>query len=223
MTKTNTIIAEALADNRNYKNAKIDGKTIGVAEARAWQAMIKALRMPAYAIAKAQHDNMGATEVKDVDMTDFFNALRPIINAIGEVNGAKLFPENCAQTLIAQAVKIRIIDISDEMAHARSEYREANKVKDESEEKMQAYENAKAEVKRLEGLPNNCKRLFGSEDEAPFIRKIEIALGDAINGQMMKPVEQVIAEDEARHAARRAKTAAKKAAAKKAAAANTTK
>lgn len=217
--KTTTIIAEALADNRNYKNAKIDGKTIGVAEARAWQAMIKALRMPAYAIAKIQHDNMGATEVKDIDMTEFFNALRPIINAIGEVNGAKLFPENCAQTLINQAVKIRIIDISDEMAHARSEYREANKVKDESEEKMQAYENAKAEVKRLEGLPNNCKRLFDREDEAPFIRKIEIALGDAINGQMMKPVEQVIAEDEARHAARRAKTAAKKAA-KKAAAAN---
>jgi hypothetical protein len=102
------------------------------------------------------------------------------------------------------------------MAAARYEKREAKKALDEddSAENQTAYDNAKAEVERLESEPNNCKKLFEINSESAFVKAVEIALRDAINGQCMKTAEQVAAEEEAKRQERRAKTAAKKAAKK---------
>ena len=217
MKKTTTIYAEALSDNRNYKNARMDGKTIGVAESRTWNNAVKAMRYPAYAVAQYRHANIANAEVaKGFDMSALYSAIRTVLDLIGEVNGAKLHAENIAEVVVANASRIRTIDITNEMAAARFDKRQAKKALDEdnSEENQTAYDNAKAEVERLESMPGNCKKLFEINSDSAFVKAVEIALGDAINGQCMKTAEQVMAEEEAKRQARRAKTAAKKAAKK---------
>lgn len=212
MTNT-TIFAQALADNRNYKNARIDGNSVGVSNARAWRKAIIALRYPAYKIRAYRHDSMGGNSIAEaVDMNPFYTALRVVIDLIGEIKGAKLHAQNLAEEIIAHSSRIRVIDITPEMAHARNVKREARKAltEDENEETLQAYEEACAEVERLEGEAGNCKKLFEIQTESAFIRAVEIALGDAVTGQMMKTVEEVMAEEEAKRQARRAKTAEKK-------------
>ena len=213
MKKTTTIYAEALSDNRNYKNARMDGKTIGVSESRTWNNAVKAIRYPAYAVAQYRHANLANTEiVVPCDLSALYSALHTILDLVGEVNGAKLHAENIAETVIANASRIRTIDISNEMAAARYEKRQAKKALDEddSAENQTAYDNAKAEVERLESMPGNCKKLFEINSESAFVKAVEVALGDAINGQCMKSAEQVQAEEEAKRQARRAKTAEKK-------------
>lgn len=213
MKKTTTIYAEALSDNRNYKNARMDGKTVGVSESRTWNNAVKAMRYPAYAVAQYRHANLANTEVvAPCDLSPLYTALRAVLDLVGEVNGAKLHAENIAEVVIANASRIRTIDISNEMASARYEKRQAKKAmdEDENEETIKAYEDAKIEVERLESEPNNCKKLFEINAESAFVKAVEIALGDAINGQCMKTAEQVQAEEEAKRQARRAKTAEKK-------------
>lgn len=213
MKKTTTIYAEALSDNRNYKNARMDGKTIGVPESRTWNNAVKAMRIPAYAVAQYRHANLANTEiVAPCDLSPLYTALHVILDLVGEVNGAKLHAENIAETVIANASRIRTIDISVEMAEARYEKRQAKKALDEDDtvENQTAYDNAKAEVERLESMPNNCKKLFEINSESAFVKAVEVALGDAINGQCMKTAEQVAAEEEAKRQERRAKTAEKK-------------
>lgn len=213
MKKTTTIYAEALADNRNYKNARMDGKTIGVSESRKWNNAIKAMRYPAYAVAQYRHANLANTEiVAPCDLSALYSTLHTVLDLVGEVNGAKLHAENIAETIIAKASRIRTIDVSNEMASARYEKREAKKALDEDDsvENQTAYDNAKAEVERLESEPNNCKKLFEISSESAFVKAVEVVLGDAINGQCMKSAEQVQAEEEAKRQARRAKTAEKK-------------
>lgn len=214
--KNLSIVAEALSVNREYKNARIDGKTVGVAEYKAWNNAVKALRLPAYAIRQFRHDNMSNAETVSCDMTALYTALHTVLDLVGVVNGAKLDTANCAEEIIAHASRIRVIDITPEMAHARSEKREAKKAMDEDEtpENIQAYEDATAEVVRLESIAGNCKRLFEIQSESSFIKAVEILLGDAINKQTMKTLEEVLAEEEAKRQARRAKTAAKRAAKK---------
>ena len=215
-----TIYAEALSVNREFKNARIDGKTVGVAEYRTWSNAVKALRYPAYAIRQYRHASMGSAEtVAPCDMTDFYAALHTVLDLVGVVNGAKLDTVNCGEEIIAQASRIRVIDITPEMAHAHCEKREAKKAmeEDNTPENARAYEEACVVVERLENEAGNCKRLFEIQTESTFVKAVEILLGDAINKQTMKSLEDVLAEEEAKRAARRAKTAAKKAAKKAAA------
>lgn len=214
MERKMSIYAEALADNRNYKNARIDGKSVGVAESRIWGSAVKALRYPAYAIRQYRHANLGNAEtVAPCDMSALYTALHNVLELVGEVNGAKLDAKNCAEEIISQASRIRTIDTTPEMAHAHLEKRLAKKELDENdcEETRKAYEDICLEVERLESEPGNCKKILEIQTESAFVKTVEILLGDAITKQTMKTLEEVLAEEEAKRQARRAKTAAKKA------------
>lgn len=218
----NTIYAQALIDNRNYKNAKIDGSAVGVANARKWAAAVKALRLPAYEVRVYRHDHMGeAKDVKACDLTAIFEPLCELVNLIGEVNGAKLSARNLCEEIIANSCRFRTIDTSEEMAHARCEKKLARDVlaDDDSEENQAAYDKWAEEVKRLEALPGNCKKVVEIQSESAFVKAVELLLGDAILKQTMKSAEEVAREEEAKRQARRAKAKEKKAAQKKAKAA----
>lgn len=209
-----SIYAEALADNRNYKNARINGEGVGVANFRTWSNAVKALRYPAYAIRQYRHANLSTAEtVAPCDMTALYTALHTVLELVGVVNGAKLDAKNCAEEIIANASRIRTIDITPEMASARCDYREAKKAlnEDDSDENQTAYDNAKAKVEDLESKPGNCKKIVEIQTESAFVKAVELLLGDAITKQTMKTLEEVLAEEEAKRQARRAKTAAKKA------------
>lgn len=225
MEKTMSIYAQALSVNREYKNARIDGVTVGVAEFRHWVAMVKAMRIPAYNVRKYRYDNMAMAEtVAPCDMTALFDSIRPVIALIGEVNGDKLNPANIAEEIVALSVRTRTIDVSPEMAHVRENMRIARKaVNDydgndavklaELEAKVEACKTAVAE---LEALPGNCKRIVEIQSETAFVKAVEIALGDAINKQALRPAEEILAEKAAKEAERKAKRKANKLAKKSA-------
>lgn len=213
---TMSIFAEALINNREYKNARVNGEAVGVANARTWSATVKALRLPAYAIRVFRYNHMGDTEtVAPCDMAPLFTNLVKVVDMIGAVNGAKLSAQNLAEEIISNAVRFRVIDITPEMAHARCDYREARKAMNENdtEENTALYEQCKAEVERLEALPGNCKRIPEVQSESAFVKAVEILLGDAIKKQTMKSAEEVAAEEEAKRQARKARKQAKKQAA----------
>ena len=219
MSKNMTIFAEALVNNREYKNAKIDGNAVGPANARKWIAKVKALRIPAYAIRAYRYNNMGEAEiVAKCDESPLYNALGEVLEMVGPINGVKLNAHNIAEEVIAKALRVRVIDITPEMAHARCEKREAKKAMDENEceETIAAYDAACDEVKRLEEEPGNCKRLAEIVTEPAFVKAVELLLGDAINRQAVKNPEDVLKEEEARKAARREARKAAKAAKKSA-------
>ncbi len=219
MEKTMSIYAEALKSNREYKNARINGEAVGVTNARNWLALVKACRLPAYAVRKYRYDNMGlAEDVAPCDMSALFNAIRPVIELIGEVNGDKLNPVNVAEEFVALSVRFRTIDITPEMAHARCELREARKAmtEDENEDTIAKVEACKAEVERLEAIAGNCKRIVEVQSESAFVKAVEVALGDAINKQALRSVEDILAEKAAKEAERKAKRKANKLAKKNA-------
>ena len=220
MLKTNTnttIFAEALIDNMEYKNARINGDAVGVKNARTWANAIKALRLPAYAIRVYRYNHMGDAEaVAPCDQTDLYNALHVVLDLIGTVNGAKLDTQNCAEEIIANAMKFRIIDVTNEMAHAHDQKRLAKKAleDDDSDEAQTNYDKWVEECKRLEDEPGNCKRIPDIQAETTFVKAVEHLLGAAITKQVAKSAEEVAAELEAKKAERRAKNKARKAAKK---------
>ena len=173
MSKNLSIFAEALSVNRDFKNARISGPAVGVANARKWIAGVKALRMPAYAVRVYRYNNMGEAEtVAKCNETPVYDALAPILDMVGEVNGAKLNAHNIAEEVISAALRFRVIDITPEMAHARCEKRVAKKAmdEDENEDTIAAYNAACDEVKRLEEEPGNCKRLAEIQSESALSR-----------------------------------------------------
>lgn len=213
-TKNISIYAEALIDNMNYKSKRVNGEAVGVSNARQWVKAVKDLLVPAYRIRVYRYNNMGNSEiVTPCDESPLYTALQPVLEMIGEVNGAKLDAHNCAEEIISNAMKFKVIDISNEMAHARSEKREADKAlrENECEETQAEFDKWVEECKRLEALPGNCKRITDIQADSAFIKAVEHLLGAAITKQQAKSAEEVEAEREARRQARRARTAAKKA------------
>lgn len=217
MKNTMTIFAEALVSNLDYKNTRVNGEAVGVGNARLWIKAVKDLLIPAYRVRVYRYNHMGDAEtVTPCDETPLYNALQVVLDMVGEVNGAKLDTRNCAEEIIANAMKFRVIDTSPEMAHAHNMKKQSakNLREDETEENQAEFDKWDEECKRLEGLPGNCKRIPDVQAEATFVKAVEHLLGAAITKQEAKSAEEVEAEKEAKRQARRAKTAAKKAAKK---------
>ena len=229
--KTMSIYAQALTFNRDFAKNQINAKTIGFAEYCTWKQAIFAVLVEAYKVEEYRHNHMGdAEEVKRCDMNGLYDALRPVIKLIGEVNGDTLNPANIAEAIPSGAMRLVKIDISPEMAHARCEYLKAKKNHDNAEQgKMSDAEfiaelsrldkiknDAKAEVDRLEALPGNCKLDPDMQTESAFAKFIHAKLGDAILKQKARPTESVLADKAKREADRKAKRKANKQAKKSA-------
>lgn len=213
MSNTMSIFAEALINNREYKSMRINGEAVGVANSRKWSSAVKALRIPAYAIRVYRYNHMGDAEtVTPCDQSALYAALRDVLEMVGEVNGAKLDAFNCAEEIISSAMRFRVIDTSEAMAHAHAMRKSARETlsDDESEENQAEYDKWVEECKRLETLPGNCKKIPDIQSEGVFVRTVEMLLGDAIKKQNAKSVEEVKAEIAAKEAERKAKAKALK-------------
>ena len=213
MGKTMSIYAETLVSNREFKSARINGEIVGVTAARVWIAAVKAMLIPAYTVYKYRYDHMGdAEKAATVDQSALYNALHVVLGLIDDVNGAKLNTANIAENVITCAVRFRVIDTSEEMAHARCEKRLALKAlnDDDTPEHQFVYDKWTDECKRLESLPGNCKRIVEIQSDATFVRNVELMLGDAILKQSLRPVEDILEEKAALKAARADKRRANK-------------
>lgn len=219
MNKTMSIFADALISNLDYKSARITGEVVGVTNYRNWSATVKACLVPAYQVAEYRWNHMGNTEdVIPCDQSALYNAIRGIIAMIGEVNGDTLNPVNVAESIVSLSTRIRSIDTSVEMAHARCEKKSAKARLDEEDtpENQSAYDQWCDEVKRLESLPGNCKRRLEMQSESAFVKNVEYALASAIAHQYARPTEDILAEKQAKEEERKAKRKANKLAKKNA-------
>lgn len=210
---TMSIFAEALINNREYKSMRINGEAVGVSNAREWIAAVKALRIPAYAIREYRYNHMGDAETAaPCDQSTLYAALKNVLEMVGEVNGAKLDAFNCAEEIISSAMRFRVIDTSDAMAHAHAMRKSAKEAlsDDESDENQAEYDKWDNECKRLEALPGNCKKIPDIQSEGTFVRNVEMLLGDAIKKQHAKSVAQIQAEIAEKEAQRKAKAKANK-------------
>ena len=214
MIKT-TIFAEALMSNREFKNARINGEAVGVLNAKLWGNAVKACRLPSYRIRSERYNAMRNSDDCTVDQSALYDALKKVIDLIGEVNGRKLNIHNVAEEFISASAKLKAVDISIEMADARLAKNQAKKAFDDnpSDENATALEAAINEVKRLEGEPGNCKKIMEVVSESAFIKAVEVVLGDAILGETMKTAEEVASEEAAKKAERKARQKAKRQAA----------
>lgn len=205
MEKTMSIYAEALVSNREFKSARINGESVGVTASRIWIASVKSMLIPAYTIFKYRYDHMGDSEkAATIDQSGLYDALHVVLGLIDEVNGAKLNAFNIAESVISCAVRFRVIDTSEEMAHAHCERNIARKRlnNDDTPENQSVYDKWADECSRLENLPGNCKRIVEIQSESTFTRNVELMLGDAILKQSLRSVEDIQAEKAALKAAR---------------------
>ena len=169
--------------------------------------------IPAYTVYKYRYDHMGdAEKAATVDQSALYDALHTVLNFIGDVNGAKLNAYNMAESIVSCAVRFRVIDTSDAMAHAHCERRSALKALNDSDtpEHKANYDKWADECPRLENLPGNCKRIVEIQSESTFVRNVELMFGDAILKQSLRPVDEILAEKAALKAARDAKRKANK-------------
>ena len=113
------------------------------------------------------------------------------------------------------------------MAHVRANLRVARNAMNDLDAKAVDYavklaeaeakvEECKTAVAELEAMPGNCKRIVEIQSETAFVKAVEIALGDAINKQALRPAEEILAEKAAKEAERKAKRKANKLAKKSA-------
>lgn len=213
MEKTMSIYAEALVSNREFKYARINGESVGVTAARVWIAAVKSMLIPAYTVYKYRYDHMGdAEKAATVDQSALYDTLHTVLNFIGNVNGTKLNAYNMAESIISCAVRFRVIDTSDDMAHAHCERRAALKALNDNDtpEHQANYDRWADECTRLENLPGNCKRIVEIQSESTFVRNVELMFGDAILKQSLRPVDEILAERAAIKAVRDAKRKANK-------------
>lgn len=222
---TMSIYAQALAFNKQFKKNKINAGSLGFAEFSAWKKAIVNALNAAYKVAEYRHNNMGNKDIiKACDMTPVYEAIRPIIRLIGEVNGDTLRAENVAEMFVAKSIRYRGIDITEAMAHARCNYTSARDAFNNAEQGTmsdkdfeaklarleKAKDDAEAEVKRLEDEPGNTKNIPDMQSETTFIKTIQEALGDAITNQCARPYDEIVADKAAREQARKDKRRANK-------------
>lgn len=231
MSNTMSIYAQALLHNKKFAKNVINAKNLGFSEYCTWKkALVDALHA-SYKVAEYRYNNMGkGGEVQSFDLSDLYASIRPIVRMIGEVNGDTLNPVNVAEIFVAKSLGKRKISTSEEHAHAVCNKDTARKALNNAEQGTMSdkdfaariarlqknFDDADAEVKRLEDMPGHCKFIATIVSEGAFVNAIQEALGDAIDGQMARPMADILAEKEAKAQNRKDKRRANKNAKKEA-------
>ena len=222
-TNTTTIanLASTLVYNNRFGSNKINGDQLGSESFDQWKKMEEALLEASYRVAVKCHDSALRDDRNAVDYSGLYNALHPILAAIGEVNGHRLYA-NAAFANIMVGLSYRevdsksteLADIDLQLRNRRSELRSAkelNGVNPEYLEELQDKIDALSEKsKELCKLPDNKVKIIKSATITSFRLKLEHELARIITEQKAKTWEELEAEEEAKRQARRNRTAAKR-------------
>lgn len=208
-----SIYSNTLSTIANTKAVKLNGAICGSPEDYLkLKNAISATRLPAYAVYAQRFDNAKNGTVNKVDMSALYTAVRALCDLIGDVNGAPIHPENVADLIVSQSFRIRVIDLTPEMAHAHAMLKSAKERFEDNptEENELAVEEQKAICKTLESTPGNCRDMREAVSEGAFTNKIARLMGAVINEQKAKSVEEIMAEEAARKEKRKAAAKARK-------------
>ena len=207
------IYASSLSTIAQTKSVKLNGSLCGTpADFLKLKNAISAIRLPAYSVYAQRFDNAKNNTPNTIDLSALYASVRALCDLVGEVNGAPIHPENVAELMVAQSFRVRVIDLTPEMAHAHAMLKVARDTyeDDQTEENATNLENWKTTCKALEMTPGNCRDLRESVTDATFVSKIARLMGAVINEQQAKSVEEIMAEEAARKEKRKAQAKARK-------------
>lgn len=222
---TNAIIETILA-NRGFSSAKINAKDLDVEEVKAWHTLCDRVHTEAYKIASQCYNNATSfltfnAELNNVDKSGLYDAMREVFAQIGEIRGAKLFPNESTATTLVTMASTRKNSYSADMRYERQklslerkflkDYEESNGVPGET------IANIKANIAKIEAKIDELKKVEYSEFKvytktgaSVFYKSFEDYIADLINHRLCMTEEDIIAEKEARKARAKARKAANK-------------
>lgn len=225
-TNTNTALVEALQYNNRFASVKVDGEQIGVEAFAQWKTLITDLHRASYRAYVICENSGLKAESTSIDKTDIFNAIRTILNLIGEVNGHKLVANaEMAIAMISYSGRRGNVDAPElqlclsRLSNAKKEYTkyQAINVKDanykakklaEMEQTIAALEEEKSTLLATADMRHKQPTITSFN---AFRLDVEHFLARVIDGQLAKTLEELDAEAEARKADRAARAKARKA------------
>lgn len=228
---SNTTLINALVFNNRFATAKLNAEQLSPENFTQWKNFVDALHRTAYTVYAYCENNGLKVENASVDKAPIYNALRSILDFIGEVNEHKLYAnEASAIAIIGYAGKRgyensnALKDVLDELAFENAKLNRENKAPNGKEAYIASIEarieELEARKTELLAQPDNRIKAPTKTSATSFRLDFERYIARVIVGQQAKSLEELDAEEAARKEARKEKAKARKAAKKAAAAAN---
>ena len=223
----NKTLQDCITYNNRFASEKLNAEQIGAENLKAWKTLVEALHKNSYDVyCKCECDN-ATVDTTGVDLSPIFDALRPILARIGEVNGHKLVANGELATLMIGYAGKRGNSDSPELQltnsmlkNRKAEYREFEKTQGVNPavltELQKTIDELEEKRKTLLAEPDNRVKTATRTTASSFRLEVEHRLARLITEQQAKTWAQLEAEAEERRKARRAATKAKKQAKKQA-------
>ena len=220
-TNVTTTLAEALVYNNRFATAKITAEQLGAENFATWKQLVSALHRAAYSV-YVQCENSGMkVESTSVDKSAIYDNIRIVLNALGEVNGRKLYAnEETAIALVSYAGRRGNVDAPELqyciscISNAKKELALAEQINGYNPEAIKALkeriETRTAEKSELLATADMRYKQPTKTSESAFRLDLEHYLARVIVGQLAKTLEELDAEELARKEARKAKAKARK-------------
>lgn len=217
-----TTLANALVYNNRFATAKLNAEQLGAEGFAEWKAIASNLHKASYAV-YCQCENSGMkVESTSVDKSAIYDGIRVVLNALGEVNGQKLYAnEETAIALVSYAGRRANKDAPElqfclsRISNAKKELALAEKINGYNPEAIEAIkaniEVLLAEKAVLLATVDMRYKQPTMTSESAFRLDLEHYLARVITGQLAKTPEELLAEAEARKQARKEKAKARKA------------
>lgn len=95
-----TSLVNGLVYNNRFANLKIGADNLNEVDLKEWKTLIEALHKSAYSVYAFCENNNLQADSTEVDKSEVFNALRPIMSELGDVNGHRMLANAELATLI---------------------------------------------------------------------------------------------------------------------------
>lgn len=204
-----TSLVNGLVYNNRFATTSISSSQIGDADLKTWKTLIENLHKSAYSVYAFCENNNLQADSTEVDKSEVFTALRPIMSELGEVNGHRMLANAELATLIVGYAGKRGNSDSPDLQFCLSklrnrqkelaEYKKTNGVNPEAiqhlEEEIVALEEEK---KTLLSAPDNRIKAPTRTSSNAFRLEVEHRIARAIAEQQAMSWEALEERDKER-------------------------
>lgn len=222
ISMTTTNLQNVLVYNNRFANVKISAEQISAESFAEWKTLVSNLHRAAYKVYALCENSGMKVESASVNKSEVFEALRAILEAIGNVNEHKLYANaEAAITIISYSGKRSNVD-APELQLCKSRINNAKKElklsgclngisADYISNLEQNLTTLEAEKETLMATADMCHKQPTKTSDNAFRLDLEHFLARVITGQLAKTLEELDAEEAARKEARKASAKARKA------------
>ena len=218
-----TALADSLLFNNRFGNKKLNAKQIGAEDLHNWNTLVGNLHKAAYEVYQlCENDKPTEEDLEGLNLDSVYNALRELYNAVGEVNGHKMYVTTKAAIHIigksgtgngneyAPALQFAMSKKSNAQNYLRN-LKKINGINPEAiKEQEEIIEAAEAEISALKDTPDMWKKVSTRVRPEQFRADVERTIARAVSGQKAKSWETLEEEDKARKDAKKKKRQTKR-------------